>query len=596
MDRQAVIGFVLIGIALLIWMALNAPQPGPRDTTRADSVAAGTSQVQTSAEKAAKPEEQPSPRQDTLGCYFSQAASGQEKVIIVETDLYRVEVSTRGGLIRKWELKDYKAWDKTPVQLVDYDAGGDFSLLFATTDGKLINTRYLFFRTDLTPWKHVVLSGDETFAIDLILVASNGGQIVKTLKFTNGTYSFDCSLRFDRMEEVISGFEYQVVWEKGLRYAEHNSVDESNVAMAYAHAGGELVELEAGHEGEPAKSNVTGTTEWVATRTKYFALAILPKGIQSQGAYLEGNRRAMPNGGMREIYNVGLRMPYRGPQDAKPSFVVFLGPLDFDVVKSYGVGLDQIMSLGAAWIIRPIAEWVMIPLFQFLRSFIPNYGIVIIVFSFVIKVALYPLTKSSMKSMKKMQGLQPMMEEIKVKYKDDPQKMNRQVMQLYKEYGVNPAGGCLPLLLQLPILYALWAVFRSAIELRQANFVWWIKDLSVPDNIATLPFRVPVFGVQDLSGLALLMGITMFVQQKMTVKDPRQKMMVWMMPVLFTLLFNSFPSGLNLYYFVFNLLSIGQQVWINKQHGNEPPRKVEAKKKTGGIMNRLTKDLPRTKR
>jgi len=254
------------------------------------------------------------------------------------------------------------------------------------------------------------------------------------------------------------------------------------------------------------------------------------------------------------------------------------------------------MSLGAAWIIRPIAEWVMIPLFQFLRSFIPNYGIVIIVFSFVIKVALYPLTKSSMKSMKKMQGLQPMMEEIKVKYKDDPQKMNRQVMQLYKEYGVNPAGGCLPLLLQLPILYALWAVFRSAIELRQANFVWWIKDLSVPDNIATLPFRVPVFGVQDLSGLALLMGITMFVQQKMTVKDPRQKMMVWMMPVLFTLLFNSFPSGLNLYYFVFNLLSIGQQVWINKQHGNEPPRKVEAKKKTGGIMNRLTKDLPRTKR
>jgi len=234
-------------------------------------------------------------------------------------------------------------------------------------------------------------------------------------------------------------------------------------------------------------------------------------------------------------------------------------------------------------------------LFHMLHLFIPNYGFVIIVFSIIIKLALHPLSKTSMKSMKKMQALQPLMTEIREKYKDDPQKMNQQVMNLYKDYGVNPAAGCLPMLLQMPILFALYSVFRSSIELRQAEFLWWIHDLSIPDVVAKLPFALPIFGITEISGLALAMGITMFVQQKMTVTDPRQAAMVWVMPIMMTLLFNSFPSGLNLYYFVFNILSIGQQVWLNKQHGSEPLQKVERKKKNSGIMYRLTKDLPKVK-
>ena len=169
-------------------------------------------------------------------------------------------------------------------------------------------------------------------------------------------------------------------------------------------------------------------------------------------------------------------------------------------------------------------------------------------------------------------------------------------MRLYKEYGVNPAGGCLPMLLQLPILYALWAVFSSTIDLRQASFIWWIDDLAVPDTILALPYRIPLIGIDKISGLALLMGVTMFVQQKMSVKDPRQKMMVWVMPVMLTLLFNSFPAGLNLYYFVFNLLSIAQQAWVNRQHKDEPLRKVDQKKGSGGLLNRLTKNFPEMKR
>jgi YidC/Oxa1 family membrane protein insertase len=165
--------------------------------------------------------------------------------------------------------------------------------------------------------------------------------------------------------------------------------------------------------------------------------------------------------------------------------------------------------------------------------------------------------------------------------------MNTQMMKLYKDYGVNPVSGCLPLLLQMPILYALWSVFRSAIELRQSSFIWWITDLSNPDVILSLPFKLPLLGMSEISGLALLMGITMFIQQKMTVKDPRQKAMVYIMPVMFTLMFNGFPSGLNLYYFLFNLISICQQFYMTKIKGGVVLEKVPETQRKKGFMDRL---------
>ncbi len=597
MDKQSILGFILIGIVLVVWMWLQAPTPPPARPVQADSLA--------SAQKAAPDTtraEQPVPvprvsapasAPDSLGAFFTPRLSGTEKILVVKTRYYTAEISTKGGLIRKWELHDYLTWDKIPVQLVEYDRGGDFSLLFTSSDGKLINTRWLYFDASFAPWHTVELQGNESYSVDLVLPVSGGGTITKRLTFTNGQYSFDAELIFQNMEKVISNYEYDVVWENGLRYAEQNSVDESNFAMAYAYSGGELTELDATKVGETAKRDFNGATSWVACRTKYFAAALIADEGKSQGVYMEGNRSAEPDHGVKESYNLALKMPLRGVSEEKAKLTVFLGPLDFDVLKGYGRGLEQIMSLGAAWIIRPISEYVMIPLFQLLRMLIPNYGLVIIVFSIIIKVALHPLTRTSMRSMKRMQALQPMMTEIREKYKDDPQKMNQQVMNLYKEYGINPAAGCLPLLLQMPILFALYAVFRSSIELRQSGFIWWITDLSIPDTIAKLPFAVPLIGITEISGLALAMGVTMFVQQKMTVTDPRQKTMVWMMPILMTLLFTSLPSGLNLYYFVFNLLSIGQQFWINKRHGDEPLRKVEPKKKSGGVMGRITKDLPK---
>lgn len=599
MDKQTILGFILIGLVLIIWMSIQAPAPRqhPPTTTETQQSEQPLSKESVNVEAAPpqRVEASSSTPAESLGKYFSMLSSGEEKVLTIKTDLYTAEITTKGGLLRKWELHNYRTWDQAPVQLVDFDRGGDFSLLFTSNDGKLINTRNLYFTWSFPKWRTIELGGDETFSLDAELLLGEGRKIVKRFMFTNGKYSFDAELKFVKTENLISNFEYQVVWENGIRYAEHNSVDESSFAMAYAYSGGELTEIDAMHAGEVVKRDLSGVTDWVATRNKYFAIAMIPEQRKCEGAYLEGVHLLQSDKGVKESYTLALKMPLKGGAEQTAKFQVFLGPLDFDIIKSYKQDLEQIMSLGAAWIIRPISEYMMIPLFQFLGLFIPNFGVIIIVFSIIIKVGLHPLTKTSMKSMKKMQALQPLMAEIREKHKDDPQKMNQQIMNLYKEYGVNPAAGCLPLLLQMPILFALYSVFSSSIELRQAGFVWWIHDLSIPDAAFHLPFTIPFFAITDVSGLALAMGITMFLQQKMTVTDPRQKAMVWMMPIMMTLVFNGLPAGLNLYYFVFNLLSIGQQMWINKQHGDEPLRKVDQKKRSGGVIGRLTKNLPKLK-
>ena len=591
MDRQTTLGFVLIFVLLMAWMYMNTPKDSAKqqkavqtriDTTKTDSV---------KAILAAPPALKANP-----GKFFSGRTKGEEKVFRVETDLYTAEISTKGGMIRKWDLTKYKTWNGFPVQMVNYEKGGDLNLIFTTSDGKLVNTKELFF--DLrAAGRSIDLRGNNfEFEIIVELPIAGGGSLQKSYKFLNGRYDVQVDIRFASLSNVISNYQYQVLWENGLRYAEHNSVDESGFAAAYAFGGKELTEVDATQTDQKATKDISGKADWLAVRTKYFGVALMPISQITDGAGIVGSRVGAPDQGFIESYELALKMPFKGSNDERASFRIFLGPLDHGLLKSYDNGIEQIMSLGAAWVIRPIAEYVFLPLFLFLHTFIPNWGIVIIVFSVIIKLALHPLSRSQMKSMKKMQALQPLMDEVREKYKDDPAKMNQAVMNLYKEYGVNPAGGCLPLVLQLPILYALFSVFRSAIDLRQANFVGWIHDLSIPDVAFSLPFTLPIFAVKDISGIALIMGVTMFVQQKMTVKDPRQKAMVWMMPIMMTLMFNGFPSGLNLYYTMFNIFSIAQQFFIDKQETAEPLRKVEPKKKNrGGFFGKLG-DIPRLKK
>ena len=200
-----------------------------------------------------------------------------------------------------------------------------------------------------------------------------------------------------------------------------------------------------------------------------------------------------------------------------------------------------------------------------MHEFIPNYGYVLILFSFAVKLLVYPLTKKSYQSTAAMQKLQPEITALREKLGNNPQKLNQATMKLYKERGVNPLGGCFPMLLQMPLLFALFQVFRTTIELRAEPFVWWIKDLSVPDAVFMLPFSIPLYG-SHVAILPILMVVSMFVQQRMmsggAVQQPQQKTMMYFMTGFFFLVFNGFPSGLNLYYTLFNVLTIAQQKLI----------------------------------
>ena len=587
MDRQQTIGFILITFILVIWMwwiGQNNTQQNQPKNDKTETVKKETPKT----EEAPAPEILTESKSDLI-----KEVSVEEKIITIETDLYVAQISSKGGTIKKWQLKNYSIWNKKQkVELIDTRESSNLNILFTSTDGKNINTKnYNFeFTEDLN--SKIVLAGDKKLKIGLKLKIGEG-EIIKSFIFSNTENIFDFNLYLKNLKNTIANYEYQVEWENGIPYSERNSLNESSEAKAFIYSAGEVKELDVANLGDKQSINPTGTTDWVAAKSKYFALAIIPQNKKATAAFLSGEHIEGKPIGSVEIYNIALTIPFKGETNHETNFKIFLGPLEYKSIKSLGYNLEEIMSLGWRWV-RPITIYIFIPLFNFLHNFVSNFGVVIIIFTIILKVLLFPLTRTTAKSMQKMQALAPMIEEIKQKYKNDQNQVGVQTMKLYREYGVNPAGGCLPLLLQMPILTALYSMFSNAIELRQSEFALWMNDLSVPDVIFSIPFKIPLLGLQDFSGLALAMGLTMFIQQKMTVTDPRQKMLVWMMPAMMTLLFNNFPAGLNLYYFAFNILAIVEQMYYKKKKSTEPLKKVERKK--GGWGERLQQKLETAQR
>lgn len=608
MDRNTTIAFILISAILILWLFMNTPQPPVpteqiTDTTKFETGAAKNFNERELLELEKRKEENKT-QIDSLkfGKFFS-AAEKEERIITVENDLVKMEFSTLGGNIKKYYLKKFKNWYALKiddgkdfyyeqVQLINYSKGGDYNISFVTSDGKAINTAAMNFDCFAEQYYYFLTKGD-SLTLSFFLNAGDGRRLVKNFTIYGDRYVINSELSLIKLKDVISNGAIDIVWDNGIRFVEENTVDEANYSNASVYYGGEQVIVDASSHGEIVEKVFNGRIDWIAVRNKYFAAIISPKNPNKvDGAFIRGENVPLSNQGVKEYYSTRLTIPLRNPESESHEFSLYIGPVDYDILKTEGNNLEKIVDFGSffglKFIVRPIAEYVLLPLFTFLHSFIPNYGFVIIVFSLIIKIVLYPLTKSSLKSMKKMQLLQPKINEIKEKFKDDPQKMNKETMKLYSTYGVNPAGGCLPLLLQMPIFVALWGLFQVAIELRQQPFVWWITDLSRPDEILRLPMKIPLLGINFISGLALLMGVTTFIQQKMTMKDPKQQSLVYIMPIMLTILFMSFPSGLNLYYTMFNVFSILQQFYVNKKHDNvvlEPVPQKPGKKKS--FMERL---------
>lgn len=560
MDRNNLLAILLIGIVIVgysIWMSTTQeekPKNVQQFNERVDSLKNEETDLKIEDDSFVATDDSLL-IENKFGRYFSAFATGKERVITIETDFYITKLSSKGAGIIKWQLKEYNQWNGSPAQLI-WENDKQLFLNFISQDGKKIDSRDLYYQLSNLDKDYYKITGDEKLTFYASINFEEKKSLVKHFVFYGNKYHFETDVKLNNLDNVIPKRGYNYSWANGLRYQEYNTIDESNESLSLASFNGEARELDAS-EDEDNKLSVKGVNfDYAGIKTKYFALAI--KTEMTDGTVdLYGSKRSTKNEGVVEHYDLQIRVPYDGGVQTN-SFLVFLGPLDSKIIESYGFG--GLMNYGW-WIFRYIGQAIF-QFLTFLQTFIPNWGVVIIIFSIILKFLLYPLTAPQMRSSQKMKLLAPQMTAIREKYKDDMQKQQKEIMNLYSDYGVNPMGGCFPMLLQMPVLYTLWTVFRTNINLRQSDFMLWINDLSTPDTI--IDFGFSLMGLKSISGLALAMGVTMFFQQKLTVTDPRQKSLIYMMPIMFTLMFSYFPSGLNLYYFVFNLIGIGQQVYINK--------------------------------
>ena len=543
MDRNTLTALLLITVVLIVtpyYMDLISPPSKP---------VGGVEEIgydNQGADIVYKDYEKNSTSLDSTALLFSKT---EEKTVEIETPLYIASISSlHGGTIRSFKTKDHLRYDSTYVELITKENKNNLILKYKNFNGQTVQL------TD--GWTLKEKESSFFLQSSKTLVYTNniqGGVVTKTLTFHPDRFIIDIDVDMTPISNKTLSNSFSIEWLGGLPTTEKDTVEEFAYFYSYLLQGGELLDVKVS-DGESFTNDYKGQTDWVATRSKYFVSCLFD---DSQNQFIGSTISASNKD--REIYDMSVMLR----SDKVANISLYLGPLEYERVKNLGVGLEIIMDFGWA-IIRPISKGILWVL-KTMHTAIPNYGIILIIFSILVKLIVYPLTKRSYQSTQAMQSIQPELNALREKYKNNQTKLSQATMELYKKRGVNPMGACFPMLLQMPLLFALFTVFRSTIELRGEPFVFWIKDLSAPDVLFYLPFKIPLYG-DYVCALPILMAVSMFAQQKMMQpggaggpQADQQKIMQYFMMGFFFLLFNSFPSGLNLYYTLFNILTIAQQ-------------------------------------
>ncbi len=451
-----------------------------------------------------------------------ETPSAEMKEIRVENELYSVVLTSKGGLIKYWEIKSYKDKNSENVTLLK-QPGVIPAIGIGSSD--TFNLGEVNFNVS---GRDIKLGNGNRSESIIFEFSGDGYSVRRTYTFYSDTYKIDLTDEVSGLPEywITLGADFGI-FDKEASY--------THVGPALLQ-GTDLVELKAKKlkETKIFKENL----KWIAQEDKYFFSSLVPiTAVEDARAW---------------IHEGSPVIAFKGNTDIN-KFHIYAGPKEHDRLKKLGVGLEHIINYG---FFSPISR----PLFWLLKvfySFLGNYGWAIVLLTIVTRIPFIPLVNKSQKSMKKLQVLQPKMTEIRQKYKKDPQKMQTEMTALYKKYKVNPVSGCLPILIQIPVFFALYKLLLVAIELRGAPFIFWITDLSSKDPYYILP---------------IVMGLTMVLQQKMTPSgmDPKQAKLMMLMPVIFTFLFLNFASGLVLYWLVNNILGIIQQFFTNKKLAKEP--------------------------
>jgi YidC/Oxa1 family membrane protein insertase len=572
LDRNTVTGLLLIFVVFLVWMWYTMPSPeelerqsrerAVRDSLRAVQAEQFDQFDEQITREIELSETDPA---SALGM-FETAAAGDTLLFTVETPKYTAIFTSVGGGPAVMTLQEHRKYDGSLVQLISDTTRSAYSLGFLSTQNYDIETDRLLFR-QITPGSGVRIGDGESTTLEYVLEVENGRRLYFTYTFTGSQYEFDIDIRFAGIEDLISGNTFDFAWIPPLVPTERSRKSESMYTGAYFRTGNTISSLLLSSAGTEVE-NPTGNITWVATKTKFFT-QIVKANQETEGALIRGTVIGDPNTeeGILE-YSASLRNRIQPGQVS--SFRLYAGPLELRHLRSFDDKAYEMVDTGfrfMRWFSDPFVKFVIVPFFGFVGGYVGNYGLVIIIFAFALKIVLYPLTKKSFESMAAMRELQPEMKAIQEKYKDNPQAQQQATMKLFKKAKVNPLGGCLPNLLQMPVLITLWRYFQNSIEIRQESFLW-AQDLSAPDPVINLPFAIPFLG-DYFGGFVLLMTASMVVQMKISgqsgASNPQMKVFQYVLPVVLLFFFNTLSSGLSLYYLIYNVLSIGQQFMINKK-------------------------------
>jgi YidC/Oxa1 family membrane protein insertase len=563
MDRNSIIGLGLIFGILITFAYINQPSKEEIEAAKIkqdsinlvrlqnDSTTLALVQAEKKEAVIAAKGIDSAAKQNAFGS-FASFSEGKDDYTILENEELKLKIANKGGRIYQAELKNYKRSDGSPLVLFDGD-DNDFSYGFATRDAKAISTKDLYF----TP-----VPAADGKSITMQLKLGENQMVEHYIGFLENQNMVDFKINLIGMNDIIAPNNnfLDLSWKQNILQQEKTHEAEKNTTTIYYRYPNEDPDYIS--ETKDLKEDIKTPLQWISYKQQYFNSSLIGS-TNFENAALETKVDESKKYIKTLTSNIGLTFDHSDKQSYDMQF--YFGPNHYKSLSKVGVGLEQVVPMG--WgIFGWVNKLLTVNVFYFLGKYMSNFGIIILLLTLIVKTILFPLVYKSYKSSAKMRVLKPEMDEIKVKYGNDMAKLQQENMKLYRKAGVNPMGGCLPVVLQMPILVAMFQFFPSSFELRQQAFLW-SSDLSSYDSIFNLGFEIPFYG-DHVSLFTLLMTVSTLVytmyNNQMTGVTGQMKIISYLMPVMFLGFFNNYASGLTYYYFLSNLFTIGQQLIIRQ--------------------------------
>lgn len=546
MDKNSISGIVLIMAMLLGYQYFFAPKE-PVETKK-ETVATQPVKKTTQAEK-------------TLAVIGDSSVQIKEQLYTLENENLRITLSNIGAKLISVELKKYKSYK-------NYTQGKNAGIILFDSNKDQFNVEIPTSTQKLALGKLVYGGSQVKNQVTFTSTLPSGKKVSQTYSLPKTGYELTYGIDAKEIAPELSGNEYFIHWKENVTQTEKDAQEERKATINYLLTEDEEFDYLSENPSSVSNENLEQSIQWLSFKKKYFLAGLVPQGSLFTKASLTATPNPTDTVAIKTL-DAQLVAPMGDLSTGKSNFKFYFGPNDYSVVKDVAPSFGKNVKLSYDFLL-PITKYIFVPLFGFLESIIFNYGLLIIVLVLIIKTALLPLTYKSYVSMAKTRILAPEIAAIKEKIGDDAARVQQETMKLYGEVGVNPLSGCIPVLATMPVLMAVFMLFPNLIDLRQESFLW-AEDLSTYDSILNLPFNIPFYG-SHISLFCLLMTVSQlaygYYNNQITPDQPGQpinmKMMAYVTPVIFMFVMNSFPAGLSFYYFISNLVTIGQQLAIRK--------------------------------